>query len=94
MRKEKEVHKIYINGQSITENKHHLVFELLKARETTSLPVNLTEAKQKKRSMGESTEAVSTDLSVKLSDELAEDDRVHVVRQQMEQAPVPLGGKI
>ena len=37
---------------------------------------------------------MSTDLSVKLSDELAEDDRVHVVRQQMEQAPVSLGGKI
>ena len=37
---------------------------------------------------------MSTDLSVKLSDKLAEDDRVHVVRQQMEQAPVPLGGKI
>ena len=37
---------------------------------------------------------MSTDLSVKLSDELAEDDRVHVVCQQMEQAPVSLGGKI
>ena len=37
---------------------------------------------------------MSTDLSVKLSDKLAEDDRVHVVRQQMEQAPVSLGGKI
>ena len=37
---------------------------------------------------------MSSDLSVKLSDKLAEDDRVHVVRQQMEQAPVSLGGKI
>ena len=37
---------------------------------------------------------MSTDLSVKLSDKLAEDDRVHVVRQQMEQAPVSLGEKI
>ena len=36
---------------------------------------------------------MSTDLGVKLSDELAEDDWVHVVRQQMEQAPVSLGGK-
>ena len=44
--------------------------------------------------MGKSTRTVKTDLSVKLSDELAEDDRVHVVRQQMEQAPVSLGGKI
>ena len=44
--------------------------------------------------MGKSTRTVKTDLSVKLSDELAEDDWVHVVRQQMEQAPVSLGGKI
>ena len=82
MRKQKRRKYIrYLNGQ-FRENKHHLGFEPLKATETTSLRVKLTEAKQKKRSMGE--KQMRTDLSVELGDELAEDDRVHVVRQQME----------
>ena len=82
MRKQKRRKYIrYLHGQ-FTENKHHLGSELLKARVTTSLRVKLTEAKQKKRSMGE--KQMRTDLSVELGDELAEDDRVHVVRQQME----------
>ena len=56
MRKQKRRKYIrYLNGQ-FRENKHHLGFEPLKATETTSLRVKLTEAKQKSDLWGKADE--------------------------------------